>query len=264
MVYIMSDIHGCYDEFIEMLEKIDFKDEDTLYILGDVIDRGPEPIKVLDYIMNHKNIEMILGNHEFMMLDYFKEKEYGISSKSFKYAKDLWLRNGGEITLEKLGECSEEKINEYIEFIKNLPYFKVLESKKDKYLLVHAGISPYDLPLKENIQNQTLDDLLWVRDDFLMSEKKLSFTIIFGHTPTQNAYKKVYMVDKMLQRLKVKDDFLEKYTPNKIIYFNNKIGIDCGLVFGLYLGCIKLNLTNDEIEEYYILNKNTREMYYLN
>ena len=64
MIYITSDIHGCYEEFMELLETIKFSKEDTLYILGDMIDRGPEPIKVLQYIMKQDNMKVILGNHE--------------------------------------------------------------------------------------------------------------------------------------------------------------------------------------------------------
>lgn len=47
MRYIISDIHGCYDQYRALLKKIHFSDTDELYVLGDVVDRGPEPIKVL-------------------------------------------------------------------------------------------------------------------------------------------------------------------------------------------------------------------------
>mgnify|MGYP004671963733 FL=1 len=74
MHYVMSDIHGCYEEFIEMLELINFKNEDDLYILGDILDRGENPIKILQYIKNKSNIHMLLGNHEDMMLIYYQRK----------------------------------------------------------------------------------------------------------------------------------------------------------------------------------------------
>ena len=76
MHYVMSDIHGCYEEFIEMLELINFKNEDDLYILGDILDRGENPIKILQYIKNKSNIHMLLGNHEDMILSYYERKEY--------------------------------------------------------------------------------------------------------------------------------------------------------------------------------------------
>lgn len=49
--YVISDIHGQYNMFIELLDKIDLKDTDTLYILGDVLDRGPHPIKTIRKLM---------------------------------------------------------------------------------------------------------------------------------------------------------------------------------------------------------------------
>ena len=77
MIYCISDIHGCYDEFTELLRKIDFSSDDTLYVLGDAIDRGPESIKCLRYIMGASNIHLLMGNHEQMMFDALAEaKEY--------------------------------------------------------------------------------------------------------------------------------------------------------------------------------------------
>ncbi len=70
MTYCISDIHGCYAEFMELLEQIKFDPEaDTLYILGDAMDRGPRPIDCLEYIRKTPNIHYILGNHDVMMLE---------------------------------------------------------------------------------------------------------------------------------------------------------------------------------------------------
>lgn len=69
--YVMSDIHGCYDGFIKLLELINFTDEDKMYILGNVIDRGPSSLNIVDYIMIRKNVTLILGNHEKMYIISF-------------------------------------------------------------------------------------------------------------------------------------------------------------------------------------------------
>ena len=69
--YVVSDIHGEDDRFHAMLQKINFSKEDTLYILGDVVDRGPHPVELLREIMATPNMKMLLGNHEFMCLRYF-------------------------------------------------------------------------------------------------------------------------------------------------------------------------------------------------
>ena len=63
MIYVMSDLHGCYDMFLQMLEKIKFNNDDTLYILGDIIDRGDNGIKILLDIMKRSNVIPLLGNH---------------------------------------------------------------------------------------------------------------------------------------------------------------------------------------------------------
>ena len=64
MNYVISDIHGEYELFMKMLEKIKFQDTDTLYILGDILDRGPNPIRVLRKLMEMPNVIPIVGNHE--------------------------------------------------------------------------------------------------------------------------------------------------------------------------------------------------------
>lgn len=69
----MSDIHGCYDKFMSMLE---FKGEDEVYIIGDIFDRGAEPLKILDYVVGHKNVTLLKGNHENMFEEAFESKDY--------------------------------------------------------------------------------------------------------------------------------------------------------------------------------------------
>lgn len=51
MIYVMSDIHGMYDKYIEMLELINLREHDSLYILGDIVDRGLHPMKILQDMM---------------------------------------------------------------------------------------------------------------------------------------------------------------------------------------------------------------------
>ena len=56
MNYVISDIHGCYKEYQKLLEKIYFSDTDVLYLMGDMVDRGPEPVKVLQDVMLRSNV----------------------------------------------------------------------------------------------------------------------------------------------------------------------------------------------------------------
>ena len=67
MRYIISDIHGCKKQYLELLKKLKFSERDHLYILGDSVDRGEDSIEVLRYIMKQKNITYILGNHDYIL-----------------------------------------------------------------------------------------------------------------------------------------------------------------------------------------------------
>ena len=94
MIYVMSDLHGEYDKFIKMLDKIDFSDEDTLYILGDVLDRGKDAIKIIDYIRENNNIHLLMGNHELLFVMAYDNPEYMVH----------WIQNGGSSTYIELAE----------------------------------------------------------------------------------------------------------------------------------------------------------------
>ena len=72
MIYVMSDIHGQKRRFDSVMKQINLQPDDTLYILGDVIDRNPDGIKILRQIMAMPNAKMLLGNHELMMSSLVK------------------------------------------------------------------------------------------------------------------------------------------------------------------------------------------------
>ena len=69
MIYVMSDIHGCDARYRSILNQIRLKKDDHLYILGDVIDRGPNGLSILRETMKKENITLLMGNHEHMMLE---------------------------------------------------------------------------------------------------------------------------------------------------------------------------------------------------
>ena len=97
----MSDLHGCYSQYIKMLELINFSDEDRLYILGDIVDRGPKPISIIMDILERKNITVLLGNHEMYAREVLKETNSYIDEISEEfYSKEIrnkyfiWHVNG--------------------------------------------------------------------------------------------------------------------------------------------------------------------------
>lgn len=100
MTYAVSDIHGCYDEYKRLLEEIHFGEQDTLYVLGDVLDRGPSGFQILLDIASSPNVLMLKGNHEKMALDALTAKEFDDI--------DLWFYNGGETSLNDFLDLGKE------------------------------------------------------------------------------------------------------------------------------------------------------------
>ncbi|RHT47208.1 hypothetical protein DW766_13780 [Butyricicoccus sp. AM29-23AC] len=102
MQYVCSDIHGRYDKWCALLAALDLKPTDTLYVLGDVIDRGPDGIKVLQDMAQRLNVIPILGNHELdaalcipkLLQEVTDESIAALSGKDFA-ALSEWLQNGG-------------------------------------------------------------------------------------------------------------------------------------------------------------------------
>ncbi|HOV78586.1 MAG TPA: metallophosphoesterase [Bacillota bacterium] len=219
MLYVMSDLHGEYEGFMNMLDKIGFGSGDKMYVLGDVIDRGRKPIYLLEFILEQCNIEMLLGNHEEMFLSYLCNRKDSILNQ--------WLDNGGGTTLFQYEMLPPERKNNLLGYLQGLQLYKIV----DDFILVHAGINAGNIrgnTVEEIMEWQKKDDLLWVRSDFYRSPALVGKTIIFGHTPTFILH----------GRCTIWHD--EKY--------GDKIGIDCGRAYGGKIGCLRL----DDMEEFYV------------
>ena len=83
MYYVMSDLHGEYGKFRTMLNKIHFCDDDVLFVLGDVVDRGPEPVKLLLDLSMRPNVFPLMGNHELMALDVLRPLLVEITEENY-------------------------------------------------------------------------------------------------------------------------------------------------------------------------------------
>ena len=122
----MSDIHGEYQKYICMLDKIEFCDDDTLFVLGDIIDRGEEPVKILTDMSMRPNVYPIYGNHELMASVVLHQLLVEITDKNVDIQLDadimralmVWQENGGETTLtgfKRLSADEREALLEYID-----------------------------------------------------------------------------------------------------------------------------------------------------
>lgn len=170
----ISDIHGCNATFEALLQQVELTKEDQLFMLGDFIDRGPSSKQVFDTIFSLMNkgyqVQCLRGNHEEMLLWALEGDRYDL---------ETFLRNGGDSTLTSFGVRHPSNIpSDYIEFIKQLPYWIEAES----LIFVHAGLnfSSRSQPLEDTEQ------MLWIRSWY----PKIDYQwlgnryIVHGHTPT--------------------------------------------------------------------------------
>ncbi len=238
--YVISDIHGQYDMFLELLDKISLKETDTLYILGDVLDRGPHPIKTLRRLMEMPNVICIVGNHELMALECLKFLMKEITEASIEEldAETLdnlltWQVNGSQTTIEEFRHLDQETKQEVINFIRDFLIYEEITVNGQDYLLVHAGLGNFS-PEKE-MEDYSLHDLIWVRPDYEVKYFDDVF-VVTGHTPTQTIE--------------------GNPRPGFIYRKNNHVAIDCGAHYpGGRLAAICL----DTGEEFYSSTNEAKE-----
>ena len=237
--YVISDIHGNYKKYKHLLEMIDFKDKDTLYVLGDVIDRGPEGIKVLKDMMSQPNVIPILGNHEFMAkisLPFLMTEIIDETLDQMKYPDMLmcldWLENGGTTTIKEFSDLSREEKNDVLDYLGEFSLYHVVTINDKEFVLVHAGFDGFT-PQRE-LDDYDLSELIFEKPDYGVKYFENSY-LVTGHTPTR-------LINRLMNQPnenKSCDDIYER---------NNHIAIDCGCVYGGKLGCICL----DTMEKYYV------------
>lgn len=232
MTYVLSDIHGNLQRFRSVMEQIDLQPEDSLYVLGDVIDRFPDGIKILKTIMAMPNAHMLLGNHEHMMLEAITALENDNPWEGHR-SLSLWYRNGGEVTHNYLKHIRKTVREDVMAYLRALPLNIDLEVGGLKFKLVHA--SPCE-NYRPYLGYKSLTDFaVWERWS-VCDPVPEGYTMIFGHTPTIN---------------------FSETNPVEIVCINeNAIGIDCGAGYQNFgvkhlpvcrLGCLRL----DDMKEFY-------------
>lgn len=218
MQYIISDIHGCYEEYRELLAKINFSQNDKLYILGDAMDRGPEPIKVIHDIMMRPNVTYIIGNHDFIMLKLMKKLAVEITEDNFAHHLsdndildyNLWMQDGGGVTSRQFAALSRVEQQDILEYLEDALVYEVLEDKGRRFVLVHAGIRNF----REDKELYQYDfyDFIFGRPDYSKRYyRDDKIYVVTGHTPTF---------------------FINSNRKTDVYQGNGHIAIDCGCVFG--------------------------------
>ena len=142
-VYVISDIHGEYDKFMELLDRIGLKETDTLYILGDVLDRGPDPIRVICKLMEMPNVIPIVGHHEVMAItcldllckEITEETIAGIEA-GMTEELSCWMMNGSMTTIEGFCKLDRGMQKKVIDYIREFLICEELTVNGKEYLLV--------------------------------------------------------------------------------------------------------------------------------
>ena len=229
MTYVLSDLHGRYDLYIKMLDKIKFKREDTLYILGDFVDRGDEGLKIVLDIAERDNIIALMGNHDFLALSILSNLDKGFKPgqlEDMRYLIDIWKMDGGTATYNEYKKLSLEERKLALMTIDAFRNYAEVKVGEREFVLCHGGIRYYseDRPLSD----YTVEDIAFYREDYSKPKfAKRGKYLITGHTPTAA---------------------IEGAEEGKIYKTHDHIAIDCGAVFGYGLGCICL----DTMEEFYV------------
>lgn len=233
--YVISDIHGQYAMFMDLLDKTKFGGSDILYVIGDILDRGPHPIKTIRRLLEIPNAICLMGNHELMALDCLKflkkeNSDVPIEKLDEEMLNKLvtWQYNGSKSTIEEFRQLTPEIQQDIIDFIEEFRIYEEISIRGKNYLLVHAGLGNY-VPGK-NMEDYSLRELIWARADYNVQYFKDKY-VITGHTPT----------------LAIEDN----PNPGYIYRKNNHIAIDCG---ASYPGGRLAALCLDTGEEYYSMS----------
>ncbi len=190
MVYVMSDLHGYPLEKIQgLLAAAGFSEADYCFILGDVVDRGPEGVAILQWLMYQSNIQLLLGNHEAMMRSCrFLFDEVTQATLEDLNAEKLqlystWLKNGAQPTIDALAKLDADSRNDIFDFLQDLPLYETVEVGGRVYILTHSGLGGFQ-PGKA-LEEYEPHDLLWNRPG--PGERYFEgATVVFGHTPTHH------------------------------------------------------------------------------
>ena len=180
-IYVIGDVHGHYNELVELINKLPNKFESKICFVGDLIDRGPDSKKVVDLVKTY-NYDCVLGNHEQMCIEH-TGNPYNYVGGYGQSALNNFGYNGGVSTLDSYGNL-ELLQNDIETFFTKLPIFKhyPIKNKDGKQLLVsHSCILNYLKDLDD-------DDILWNRDVLInnknyIKESPIYFNV-FGHTIT--------------------------------------------------------------------------------
>ena len=229
MTYAVANLHGCFNKFKKLLREIKFSDNDVMYVIGDIVDYGEEPIELLCDLSMRFNIIPIVGDHDYRAVRLLRELnrmiEDGVRPEPDVISEmAAWMEDGGDKVMESFKALDSDMREGVLEYLEDMSLYEELEVGKEKYLLVHAGIAQFDpdTPLEDYMPEDFISEPIDLKNELIDG-----VTVIAGHVPT-------YLI--------------EGADHGKIFYGEGSIIIDCGAAFGEPLACLCL----DNGKEYYI------------
>jgi len=208
-----------------MLERIHLSEEDTLILLGDVIDRGPDGIALLLEIMEMPNVIMLLGNHEYMMLQYLSPSATGTEIRR-------WNKNGNAPTLAAYLKQKAKAQQRILGYLRGLPVHIELEVNGMRFYLVHG------------FPGENVHDEVWTRPTMESENSIPECKLIIGHT------KVLSMIQPEGKRFAHAMELEAKNEHLKILHTPGFINLDCGCGYDMpikALACLRL----DDLAEFY-------------
>ncbi len=233
MIYVISDLHGYpLANFKKLLEKAAFSDDDFLYLLGDCIDRnGDGGVEMLCWLLEQPNVQLILGNHEAMLLacsfvfEEITEETINALTAEKMGLLQQYMHNGGDVTLKALRDLrnrAPDLIADIFDYLHDAPLYEAVSAGGKDFLLLHSGIDHFEKAKK--LSQYAQDDFLWTWTS-LETDYFDEIITVFGHTPTLT--------------------YGEEYT-GKILKTRTWIDIDVGAGFGQEPVLLRL----DDFEEF--------------
>ena len=220
MTYVVSDIHGCFDKFKKLLKEIQFCDDDVMYVLGDIVDHGEEPIELLCDLSMRYNVIPILGDRDYKAYRLLAElnKMLGGETPDPDALSEMaeWMQDGGQKTMEGFKALDDDMKEGVLDYLAEMSLYEEADVKGKKFILVHAGIADFDpdTPLEDYMPEDFISEPIDPDRQYFSDA-----TVVAGHVPT-------YTVDGA--------------ENGKIYRGEYGILIDCGAAFGESLGALRL------------------------
>lgn len=188
MIYVTSDWHGYpLAEIKQLFKKARFSGADYCFVLGDVIDCGEDGVEILKWLSVQPNIELVMGDHEAMLLDcafLFDGSEASVSGKLTKEqmgALSVWMQNDAEPTINALKASEDDEREDILDYLRDLPLYETVTVNGRDFVLVHAGFDGFH-PDKKISDYEPCE--LYRADPQLTDRYFDDMTTVFGHTPT--------------------------------------------------------------------------------